>query len=174
MYYNPITKETKGLYALKELLNASIPDNAKVVGDWHKVGGGQYPEEKEGFRIVQDKIVEQNGKYIYSYIYEQIPEEELAEEKMREKKNARAAIVSSLTVEYNGHTFEADEKSLQRMTTALLAMPDQEELDYDGDPYIEWLDIENNPCKLLKKDLQEVLRIGQGKFSNEWIKPHEV
>lgn len=85
MYYNAKTKETKSKYELKNLLHASIPESAQVIGDWYKLPNQvEYPEgfDANTQRIKGTKIVKSGSSYIQVYEVENIPEEELTAMKL--------------------------------------------------------------------------------------------
>ena len=73
MYYNPDTDETLSLDELKELLNASIPEEEEEIDGWHIVYDEQ-PAVSFGYAAVQDAIVERDGKYFQTYRIEKLPE----------------------------------------------------------------------------------------------------
>lgn len=73
MYYNPDTDETLSLDELKELLNASIPEEEEEIDGWHIVYDEQ-PAVSFGYAAVQDAIVERDGKYVQTYRIEKLPE----------------------------------------------------------------------------------------------------
>lgn len=161
MYYNPTTGEKRSRYDLKEMLNASIPVDAKQVGDdWYDLAY-DHIEPNETMNIVEDEIKLIDGQWTQTYKYEAKSNEEL----QRIAKDERNAAVARLTVEYNGVRYDADEKSQDRLARYISSS-------YDGAEPIKWVDAENQVQELTIDDLQKILALAVEKTAELWVKPY--
>ena len=93
---------------LKKRINTSFPDGMPEVYGWHLVDEvSMYPELAEGQIAVQDKAIEQDGKWFMTYLVKGTPKEDSPESLDVADKYAAlekaveelAYIVSSLEIE---------------------------------------------------------------------------
>ncbi len=93
---------------LKKRINTSFPDGMLEVCGWHLVDEiSMYPELAEGQMAVQDKVIEQDGKWLMTYLVKENPQDALPESLDAADKYATlekaveelAYIVSSLEIE---------------------------------------------------------------------------
>ena len=93
---------------LKKRINTSFPDGMPEVCGWHLVDEiSMYPELAEGQMAVQDKVIEQDGKWLMTYLVKGTPKDALPESLDAADKYAAlekaveelAYIVSSLEIE---------------------------------------------------------------------------
>lgn len=175
MYYNKSTKETKSIYSLKILLNASIPDNTEQVGeDWFLLHNGVYPEADADHRVEEDGVALVDGKYTRQYKLVELTEEEKQEkqaqeqeEKLARAKEERAEQVSHITVEVDGMVFDGDEKAQDRMSR-VAAIASEEELSTE----LPWVLADNTVAIVTVAQIKEALRKALYAQAELWVVPY--
>jgi hypothetical protein len=172
MYYNPETKETASLKDLKIKYNSSIPYGTEEVFDWYLLGYGERPEASEGKKVVQGEIAEVNGKYVYTYVLDDMTEEELAAEaanKLQEAKEERSNAVAGIRVTVDGMEFDGDETAQDRMSrVASIATED------DLDTEIPWVLADNTVASVTVAQIKEALRKALYAQAALWVKPYNA
>ena len=120
-----------------------------------------------GYELIEDIAVDAEGNYYTYYTdyatpdMDRIASSELGE-LVKEWKVQRAAAVDSIVVEFNGSSFQGDEKSQDRMSRAINALPDE-------DTTVNWVTSDNTVEQLTKSDLQAILGLSGAEQSRLWV-----
>jgi len=120
-----------------------------------------------GYEQVEDIAVDAEGNYYAYYTdyttpdMDKINASELGE-RLKEWKIERATAVDNIVVEFNGSSFQGNEKSQDRMSRAINALPDDETT-------VNWVTSDNSVEQLTKLDLQAILALSGAEQSRLWV-----
>lgn len=111
-------------------------------------------------------FIEDKGDYYEVVALPEPTAEELQAQALAQAKAERAEAVEALTVEVNGHVYDADETSQARMSVAASSMTDYETN--------VWVLHDNSIVQVTKSELLDACRKARLAQSAIWTKPYEA
>jgi len=127
-----------------------------------------------------DKIIEDFENYIYNPITKKLEFSEtlkntniknnlevLKQQKIQELKNKKDENIKHLIVQLsNGIKLNADDKSQEKIKSAILILEDNEKM--------TWVDYQNNSVELTKKDFLEALKLAVNEETKIMVKYNDL
>ena len=158
----PIWKETK--LRCNPHARYTAPDgtkHVKVPTDlYEEIAEPAVPEDYSPdtyYRTEQDE-----APYV---VYTRKSDEQIAEVQTQRAKALRQAEVNAIAVTVGEKVFDGDERSQDRMSRAITAMDDADE--------IMWVLADNTPTMVTKAELRSALRLAGEAQTTIWVKPYQ-
>ena len=167
-YINKETNEVKSYTQLRiENSSTSIPKDgtSTIMGVWKAITPTDkpvYDEYTEGVREIAPVNFIQKWE-VYALPQAEIDANAITklEHETRAWKSSREELVSNIEVVYGGVVYQGDEKSQDRMSRSINALPDDTSI-------IPWTAKDNTPHNLTRVDLREILLDAGSQQSAIW------